>query len=261
MQSEYERVAQKYETKRRAVKDLETEIARLNTQNDRDKAIFQEKQSNAEQKYFELERKYINDLENIKVESEDKVNSLMKDLTILEDENERNKNQILEIERELLDTQFKYERDKALWLEKFEFLQNQKKQSKDDLKEAQRKFELTIEQLQKKESNDKGKVESAQLVLINTVEKKYKDQIREMTDNQNQKERDYQNKVRSLEKEVKLLQDRLETENRGSALVNLLERKVQESNDTCQKLTFELEQVKGEKDRKILEQQEIIERE
>lgn len=70
------------------------------------------------------------------------------------------------------------------------------------------------------------------MVLINTVEKKYKDQIREMTDNQNQKEWDYQNKVWALEKEVKILQDRLETENRGSALVNLLERKVQESNDT-----------------------------
>lgn len=64
------------------------------------------------------------------------------------------------------------------------------------------------------------------MVLINTVEKKYKDQIREMTDNQNQKEWDYQNKVWALEKEVKILQDRLETENRGSALVNLLERKV-----------------------------------
>ena len=44
--------------------------------------------SNSESKYFDLERKYINDLENLKVESEDKVNSLMKDLTLLEDENE-----------------------------------------------------------------------------------------------------------------------------------------------------------------------------
>ena len=52
-----------------------------------------------------------------------------------------------------------------------------------------------------------------------------------MSDNHNQKERDYQNKIRALEKEVKILQDWLEAENRGSALVNLLERKVQESHD------------------------------
>lgn len=185
----------------------------------------------------------------------------MRDLQQLEEDNEKLKNSVLEIEREHLDIGFKYERDKALWQEKFEFLQNQKKQSKDDLKEAQRKFELTIEQLQKKESNDKGKVESAQLVLINTVEKKYKDQLREMSDNHNQKERDYQNKIRALEKEVKILQDRLEAENRGSALVNLLERKVQESHDNEQRLAFELEQTKNEKERKFLEQQETIERE
>ena len=35
-QIEFERLSQKYEQKRRAVKDLETEIGRLNTQNDRD---------------------------------------------------------------------------------------------------------------------------------------------------------------------------------------------------------------------------------
>ena len=82
-----------------------------------------------------------------------------------------------------------------------------------------------------------------------------------MSDNHNQKERDYQNKIRALEKEVKILQDRLEAENRGSALVNLLERKVQESHDNEQRLAFELEQTKNEKERKFLEQQETIERE
>jgi len=51
MQTEFDWINQKYETKRRAVKDLETEIARLNTQNDRDKAIFIEKLSNADIKY------------------------------------------------------------------------------------------------------------------------------------------------------------------------------------------------------------------
>ena len=62
--------------------------------------------------------------------------------------------------------QSNYERDSALHKEKLEFLTNQKKQAKEDLKEAQKKFELTIEQLQRKETNEKGKVESAQFVLI-----------------------------------------------------------------------------------------------
>jgi predicted nucleic acid-binding Zn-ribbon protein len=48
MQTEFERISQKYEAKRRAVKDLETEIAWFNTQLDWDRAIFSEKNSNAE---------------------------------------------------------------------------------------------------------------------------------------------------------------------------------------------------------------------
>ena len=80
---------------------------------------------------------------------------------MMDNENDKLKNQILDLERENSEVSSNYERDKALWKEKFEFLENQKKQAKEDLKEAQKKFEMTIEQLQRKESNDKGKVESA----------------------------------------------------------------------------------------------------
>jgi uncharacterized protein YaaN involved in tellurite resistance len=61
-------------------------------------------------------------MENIKVECEDKQNNLMKDMSILEEENEKHWNQILELEKEYYDVTFKYEWDKALWKEKFEFL-------------------------------------------------------------------------------------------------------------------------------------------
>ena len=92
---------------------------------------------------------------------DEKGNLALKDITLLEDENDRLKSQILELEREYSDVSSNYERDKALWKEKNDFLQNQKKQAKEDLKEAQKKFELTIEQLQKKENNEKGKAETA----------------------------------------------------------------------------------------------------
>lgn len=46
----------------------------------------------------------------------------MRDLTTVEQDNEDLKNKILDTDRELFDVQFKYERDKALWNEKFEFL-------------------------------------------------------------------------------------------------------------------------------------------
>lgn len=143
---------------------------------------------------------------------EEKSNMYLKDIAILEDENDGHKNSILELERELSDVSSNYERDKALWKEKCDFLQNQKKQAKDDLKEAQKKFELTIEQLQKKDMNDKGKQESAQIVLINQIEKKYKDQLKEQENSFTQKEKELLNKIRNLEREVKNTQDRYEQE-------------------------------------------------
>jgi multidrug resistance efflux pump len=144
--------------------------------------------TNAEQKFSNLEKKYFEDIEDLKMDLDDRSNCAIKDIAILEDDNEKLKNSILDLEKDLSDVSSNYERDKALWKEKFEFLQNQKKQAKEDLKEAQKKFELTIEQLQRKENNDKGKVESAQIVLINSIEKKYKDQIRDIIESHNVRE-------------------------------------------------------------------------
>lgn len=53
---------------------------------------------------------------------EEKSNMYLKDIAILEDENDGHKNSILELERELSDVSSNYEWDKALWKEKCDFL-------------------------------------------------------------------------------------------------------------------------------------------
>lgn len=81
-------------------------------------------------------------------------------------ENERLKNSCGELEKELSDVQNAYERDKALWTNKFTFLEQQKEQAKNDQKESQRKFEMTIEQLQKKSNVDKDKYENSSTTML-----------------------------------------------------------------------------------------------
>jgi len=76
--------------------------------------------------------------------------------------------------------------------------------------------------------NDKGKQESAQIVLINQIEKKYKDQLKEQENSFTQKEKELLNKIRNLEREVKNTQDRYEQESGGLASVPLLEWKLHE---------------------------------
>ena len=58
----------------------------------------------------------------MKIQMEEKSNMYLKDIAILEDENDGHKNSILELERELSDVSSNYERDKALWKEKCDFL-------------------------------------------------------------------------------------------------------------------------------------------
>lgn len=70
--------------------------------------------------------------------------------------------QVQELEKELLDVQSNYDREKALWEGKCNFMEQQKETYKKDLIESQKKFEITLEQLQKRGSIDKDKQENSQ---------------------------------------------------------------------------------------------------
>jgi hypothetical protein len=62
-------------------------------------------------------------------------------------ENERLKQGLQEMEREYSEIKSLYDKDKALWEGRCSFLEQQKDQAKQDLQEATRKFEMTLEQL------------------------------------------------------------------------------------------------------------------
>jgi chromosome segregation ATPase len=64
------------------------------------------------------------------------------------------------MERQFQDTNNNYDKDKALWEGKFKFLEQQKDQAKRDAEEAQRKFQTTVEQLQKSQADNKNKIEN-----------------------------------------------------------------------------------------------------
>ena len=62
------------------------------------------------------------------------------------------KTTIQELERTLSDAQSTYDKEKALWEGRCQFLVNQKETYMKDLNESTRKFEITLEQLQKRGS-------------------------------------------------------------------------------------------------------------
>lgn len=165
-------------------------------------------------------------------------------------------------ERDNSEIRSNYDRDTALWEEKFDFLENQKKQAKRDLQDAQRKFEMTIEQLQRKDSSERGKSESAQMLLISSIEKKYKEQISELTSTHAQTVQELTLKCKQLDKDYKSLQERYELETRGKLSdYSSMEKKLKDLIDTERKLHKEIEILKNDRDKRTLENQSVLERE
>ena len=96
----------------------------------------------------------------------------------LDRENKDLKARLVEAEKNIFKFSSNYEKDKALWANKFDFLENQKQQAKQDLQDAHLKFEMTIEQLHVKVPADKP--ENDQLKTLSSVEKKYNEQIKDI---------------------------------------------------------------------------------
>ena len=135
----------------------------------------------------------------------------------------------------------------------------QKDSAKADLAEAHKKFDSTLEQIQKKSAIDKEKLEGTTNTLINSIETRYANQLKDMQENYQSQINALNSKNKSLEKEVRGIKEELELERRGrNANSGNLEKKLQELQDNEIKLTTELENLKSEKEKKLEELQEIL---
>ena len=114
------------------------------------------------------------------------------------------------MERQHADLQSEFEKEKALWDGKFEFLDKQKDQAKKDNEEALRQFQQTVEQLQKSQNESKSKHEHNHNAIMQQLEQKFKKEFKEAADSNMNQVTQLNNTIRRLEKENKGLNERLE---------------------------------------------------
>jgi len=88
----------------------------------------------------------------------------------------------MEFERKNQDLVNTYDKDKALWDGKFEFLEKQRDQAKDDFSEAQNSFQKSIETMQRSQSDGKSKNETQHNAQIMALEHKYSHRIKEINE-------------------------------------------------------------------------------
>jgi len=141
-------------------------------------------------------------------------------------------------------------------------LEQQRDQAKSDLSDTQKKFEITLQQLQKLRAADKEESESSQNALITSIEKRYQSKIQELQESYQHQIDDLTEKKLKLEKELKSMNDKALLDNYGKiGNQNLLEKKVADLMENEKKLQSEIEELKSERDSKVIEFQKRLDKE
>lgn len=252
-----ENLEQKLEQKKKTLKEMATTSAKQIGVLEKEKAVLGEKFSHLEAKYSDMEERYKQDIENLNLQLKEKKEIESSDKMSVHLENERLKTLLQEMEKEMSERASANERERMLWENKHNFLIQQRDSAKADLSEAHKKFDATLEQIQKKSLLDKEKSESTTSTLIASIETRYTNQIKDMQENYQSQISTLNSKNKSLEKEIRSTKEELELEKRGrSANAGNLEKKVIEMQENEGKLLSEIESLKKEKEKRLEELQE-----
>lgn len=242
----------KMEQKRRAMKELESSSAKQINSLEKERAVLAEKLSNMESKKTDMEQRLKQEIEMLMNQLKEKKNSENTDKVSIQLENERLKTLMQENEKELNEKTAAYERERMLWENKFNFLMQQREQAKNDLADAQKKFEAHLEQVQKRGISEKEKLEGATNSLIASMETRYTGQIKDMQESHQAQITDLTERLRNAEKELRNHREQLELEKRGRNMDSgTLEKRVQDLLENEAKLLSDIEKIKKDRDRKI----------
>jgi len=254
LSAEKEALEAKLEEKRRSMKEVESSSSKAISILEKEKAVLSEKMTNLESRSKEYEERYKEEISSLKAQIKARAESESADAQNLQRELEKAKEAFQDLEKEHAEQTSVYERDKILWENKFNFLNQQRDSCNQKLQESQRKFETTIEQLKKRGNLDKDRLESATSSLLASVEARYSSQIRDLQETHATLLQAANEKVKVIERDYRLVREELELERRGrSCDSGSLEKRLQELNESEKRLLGEIELLKKEKERKLQE--------
>lgn len=250
----------KYERVKKSLKEIEATYNGQLSQLEREKAGLHEKLIANENKKAEIEKRLHQENQQLSAQIYDLKEQFNNEKAKLLAEIEAIRNQYHALDQQHSDLEASYEREKTLWIGKFSFLEQQKNQCKADLIEAQKNFEVAIQQIQKHRSSDKEETKTTQSALLSTVESRYQQQIEELNESHRIAMQEAENKIKKLEKQIKLASEK-KPDPSAKLGKTYLEKKVSELTENEKKLKKELEKYKEMKDIKFVEIQKAHEKE
>lgn len=252
----------RYESKRKALKEIEGAMTAKVASLEKDKTILQEKLGQLDSKKTETEKRLQGDILALQNEIQQLRDTLNQERKIAQSEMEKMRKRNYDIEMEMSDIESNYEKDKALWEGKFTFLEHQRDQMKSDLADAQTNFEMMLQKFHKLRSVDKEDSESSQSALVASIEQRYSAQIAENNEAHKSAMAEMVEKHRRQEKEIKSLNEKILLENNGKmGNQSILERKIAELMENEKKLRAEIAQLKGDQDGRMMENHKVMDSE
>jgi hypothetical protein len=259
---EKEEIEGRLNQKKKEYKELDLEYSKDKSWLEKEKAVLTEKLLSVSKQKDELmdsiekEREYfIKQIQEIK-ESNKNQNSIQLK------ENEFLKNRVSKLEADNNDLMSNYDNDRNLWKAKNDFLEEKLNKTKMDLMEYMKKYELTIENMQKTGLMEKDKFENWQNLIVTQLEERYSNQLKEYKDMLSKNYGEVFNKKKELEFEVKILQEKLLTEQKAKMIdQGELGKKLSLTIDSEARLKKRLEETILSRDFKLREMIMISEKE
>lgn len=140
---------QKHERLKKAAKDSDLNKDKKLTELEKENAILNEKLENLQRRLDELENKYNNETHQYNLQISNFRESQESERKPLLAELEKYRALCMQLELDKGEILALFDRDRVLWEGKFRFLETQKEQARADLQDALKKFETTLQHLQK----------------------------------------------------------------------------------------------------------------
>jgi chromosome segregation ATPase len=258
--AEKEKIILKFDSKKKAYKELEKSSSVQVTKLERERAVNTERIENLEKKLNSEQEYSKKQIEAMREKISSLSDNSSKTVQEIEQKYFEMKQDYSELTKERADSLSTYEKNEALWKGQADFFKEQKEQLKNDLQESNRKLEAAIAQLQTKGSTANS--DKKQIDIINKMEKDYKDQINKLQENHEKYVQDLMDKNKDLEAKNHSLQEKYELSYRDvNSSTKNLEKRMNEYEQRDSLQVEEIQKLKQERDRMLVDRQFAIDKE
>jgi len=252
----------KYETKRKALKEIERSYAEKIAVVENSKGILQEKLNQLKSEFDKNEAHLLQEKKELQQRVDQltlKLENSQKDLLAT---NEELKKEKYKLEMDCAELQANLEKETALWDGKLRFLEEQKEQLKKERDHSQKNFDLMLQKFQRIRNSEKEENLNSQNAIIANIETRYNAQISEINEKHKHALHTLNDRNAKLEREIKQLNEKLLNENNAKFdNYHNLERKLNEKIENEKLLEEQIAKIKQDRENKIQQAQKKFDEE